>query len=348
MKNAFFVFIIISIFSTSAVLTQDTTVASANKPLITKVTPDIEPPRGYMFGAGDEIVGKVLGEADYSFHAAVDEDGRIEVPFAETPIVAKCKTEKELRSEITVLLAKYLRNPQLNLQTTKKSRSHSSIYGEVQTPARIELTRQATLMELIAAAGGLKDTAGGVIQVFRVQPPQCSSDDDPLNWKNESGNESEVPSRIYSVSSLSMGRDDSNPVILPGDVIHVQKAAPVYITGEVIAPQGILLKESGTSLMEALSMISGTTQTAKTKEIKIFRLKPGASPTSKERDILLANLNLIKDGSEKDIMLQPYDIIQVDKTKKSLALTILEFAVGAGKQAIQSAATSTGTKVIYY
>ena len=348
MKNTVLFLFIISIFLTGAVFAQDGAVATAQKPVSNSPRPGDDIVKGYMFGPGDEITGKVGFEPEYNFVAVVDENGRIEVPFSDKPVVVQCKTEREVRSELTDLLKRDLRNPQLNLQTTKRSRAFTSIYGAVTNAAHIELSKRATLMELIVAAGGTTEQASGSVQVFRIQAPPCTASDDANRWKAESGDPSEIPSKIYSLSSLSLGSEESNPVILPGDIIHVQKAAPAYITGEVIAPQGIFLKENGTTLQEALGMISGTTQTAKTKEIKIFRLKPGSSPTSKDRDVIVANLDMIKTGKQKDILLQPYDIVQVDKAKKPLALTILEFAIGAGKQAVQSAANSTGSKIIYY
>ncbi len=347
MKNAFFVLIIFSIFSVGTVSAQENSVAVVQNPVVTGTRPDGASVRGYMFGPGDEITGKVGFEPEYSFVAIVDENGRIEVPFSTTPVTVQCKTEGEVRSELTDLLKIYLKSPQLSLQTTKRSRATTSIYGAVPNAARIELTRRATLMELIVAAGGVTESASGSVQVFRIQAPPCVPEGDANRWKPESGDANEIPSRVYSLSALNLGNEESNPVILPGDIIHVQKAAPAYITGEVIAPQGIFLKESGTTLQEAIGMISGTTQTAKTKEIKIFRLKPGSNPTSKDREVLVANLDLIKRGQEKDILLQPYDIVQVDKTKKSLGLLILEIAIGAGKQAVQAAANSTGNSIIY-
>src|SRR5690348_14217541 len=59
--------------------------------------PDTEPSKGYMIGPGDEITGKVLGEEQFDFVTTVDENGKLEVPFFETPINAKCLTERELR-----------------------------------------------------------------------------------------------------------------------------------------------------------------------------------------------------------------------------------------------------------
>ncbi len=326
---------------------QSPVVASTQKAPVINVPAVMEPSRGYMIGPGDDISVKVLGEDQYNFTATVNEDGKIEVPFFETPIVAVCKNERELRTDITKLLAVYLVNPQLSIQTTKKSRPQATIYGEVNLQKVIDIERRFTLVEAIALAGGLREEAGGMIEVFRTHPPMCASADDENNWKRESDDPTEIPSRIYNIADIRLGKEDANPVILPGDVIQVQRAFPAHITGEVIAPQGILLKSGGTTLTEALAKISGTTGTAKTKEIKIYRLKHGSTPASKERDVLVANLELIKDGKEKDIMLQPYDIIQVDKTKKSMAMTILEFAVGAGKAAVTAAANSTGYRVIY-
>src|SRR5258708_876369 len=64
------------------------------------------PSKGYLLWPGDEITGKVLGETDFDFVATVNEEGKIEVPFSDKAIVAKCKTERELRTEITELLGK--------------------------------------------------------------------------------------------------------------------------------------------------------------------------------------------------------------------------------------------------
>ena len=284
MKNIFFVFIIISILSSGLVLAQDTTVATAQKtPASSVVMKKLEPSKGYLIAPGDEITGKVPGEEYYNFVATVNEDGRIEVPFSETPVMAKCKTESELRADIKELLKVYLKNPQLSLRTEIKSRPKTTVYGEVERPQTIELTRRATLVELIAFSGGFKVEAAGMVQVFRPQPPPCAGPDDENNWKPTTGNEAEVPSKIYTLSSIRSGKEEANPVILPGDIIVVQKAPPIYITGEVVAPQGIYLKEGGTTLTEALGMVSGLRQEAKTKEIKIYRLKGGLEGSRSHR-----------------------------------------------------------------
>ena len=300
--------------------------------------------RGYLVGPGDEITGKVLGEPQFDFVATVDELGRIEVPFFDKPVIAKCRSERELRTDIGTLLSKYLKNPQISIRVTdRKSRPPATIYGEVRTPQQIILMRKATLVELLAFSGGVTDEAGGTIQIFRTRPPLCDDADEDANWKSDDVDPTDVPSRIFSLNSVKLGKDDANPVIFPGDVIVVQKASPVYITGEVVAPQGIFLKEGGLTLTEAIAKIGGVRREAKTRDIKIYRLKPG----SKERDIINANYDLIKKGEQKDILLQAYDIVEVDKARKSVGQTILEIATGAARTGLSSATGGIGTRILY-
>jgi polysaccharide export outer membrane protein len=306
---------------------------------------DTQPAKGYQLYPGDVVTGKVLGEDQFGFVATVNEDGNIEVPFFDKPIVAKCRTERELRTDITQLLSKYLRSPQLSLQITdRKGRPPVIVYGEVRTPGQVLLMRKTTLIELLAFSHGVTEEAGGTIQVFRSQAPLCTDGTDENIWKNETNDPTSVPSRTYSLASVKSGMEEANPIIYPGDVIVVQKASPVYITGEVTAPQGIYLKEGGMTLTEAIAKIGGVRREAKTKDIKIYRLK---SAGSKERDIISANYDLIKSGKQKDVPLEPYDIIEVDKSKDSIAQAILKIAVGAGRQAVGSLSGGVGYRVLY-
>ncbi len=300
--------------------------------------------QGYQVGPGDEITGKVLGEPQFDFVSTVDEDGKLEVPFFSEPVMAKCRSERELRTDIGQLLAKYLKNPQISVRVTeRKSRPPATIYGEVRTPQQIILMRKPTLVEVLAFSGGVTEEAGGLIQVFRTQPPLCSDNSDDSNWTAVGPDSTDVPSRMYSLNNVKLGKDEANPTIYPGDVIVVQKASPVYITGEVVAPQGIYLKEGGLSLTEAIAKIGGVRREAKTKDIKIYRLKAN----SKDREIIVANYDLIKKGEQSDVMLQPYDIVEVDKSKKGIGQTILELVAGAGRSAISSMTGGLGTRVLY-
>lgn len=285
-------------------------------------------PQGYLIGPGDEITAKVLGESQFDFVATVDQDGKIEVPFFDKPVDATCKSERELRQDVSNLLSKYLKSPQVSLRVTQRnSRPPVNVYGEVRGQAQqFNLTRRAYLLELISYAGGVTEKSNGMVQVFRTRPPMCREGGHAAEWKVEGNGDNglSVPSKVYSLASLRLGREEANPEIFPGDIIVVPKASPVYLTGEVIRPGEVSIPDGGLPLTQAIAMASGITREAKTKNVKIYR----RNPNSPEPQVLAVNYDQIKKGLEKDIMLQPFDIVEVDKSKKSIGDILLEAVTG--------------------
>ena len=297
---------------------------------------------GYLIGPGDEITVKVLAEPQWDFAARVDEDGKVEVPFFDKSINAQCRTERDMRIEVTKLLSKYLRNPQVNLRITeRRSIPPATVTGEVKTPQLVVLNRKARLLELISFAGSTTEDAGEMIQVFRTQKPLCVDLVKDTSWQLGDSS-SDLPSRMYSLSTVLQGKDEANPVIYPGDVIVVQKALPVYVTGEVRQPQGIRIKNGVLSLTQAIAMVGGPTQ-PKVKSMRIYRLRDN----SQERDVIEINYDEIKKGTRKDEMLQPYDIVEVDKPKKSVKDTIFEVITGVGRGVVGGFSNQLPTRVLY-
>ena len=280
----------------------------------------------YTLGPGDRIAVKVIGEPQFDLDATVDETGAIRV--LNQRVVAQCLTEEALQTEVVKKLSVYLKGPKVNLQVTdRKSRPPVSVYGEVRLPAQVILQRKTTLLELISFSGGVNDKSSGMIQVIRTKPPMCASDA-AAAWETQAEN-GVLPTRSYSVSNLKQGGVESNPEIFPGDLVIVGKAPPVYVIGQVMQLKEITMGENGLSLMEAVSQAGGFAPRAKTKDIKIRRLKSN----SREREIIAVNYDLIKKGAQKDVMLQPEDIIEVDKSPKSPMEVVLEIITGTVKSA---------------
>ncbi len=290
------------------------------------IVPVSDTGRGYLIGPGDVLTIKALGEPTFDIEKInVDEEGKLYIPYVETPVVAKCKTERELQAEVAKAWSKYLRNPQINLRVTERlSRPPVSVYGEVTKQSQFDLTRRVYLLEIISVAGGVTDKSSGVIQVFRTRPPVCSGPDDINNWIINADTDLGVPSRMFSIAALRQGREEANPEILPGDIIVVQKAAAIYVTGEVIKPGELGIPEGGLPLTQALAMASGVNREAKTKEVKIFRRKIG----SPQPEMIAVNLDEIKKGGAKDVMLEPGDIVEVGKAPKKFTDFLMDFITG--------------------
>ena len=89
----------------------------------------------------------------------------------------------------------------------------------------------------------------------------------------------------------------------------------------------LAIGEKGLSLVEAVTQAGGFATRAKTKDIRIRRLKPD----SREREIIAVNYDMIKKGQQKDMMLQAEDIVEIDKAPKSVAETVLELVSGTAR-----------------
>lgn len=278
------------------------------------------PAKGYQIGPGDKVSVKTLGESEFSWEGWVDENGRFQLPGGEGSIMAKCLTEEELRLQVGKYISRYLKNPQLSVFVTeRKSRPPVTIYGEVRQPGPVQLTRRATLRELLAFAGGSTNTASGIIQVTRTQPVLCAEEKD-VDWTTLAENGVGFPSRLYSFGSLV----NVNPEIFPGDIIDVQKASVVYVIGEVIKPGEVQMQEDGLRLLQALAMAGGTTREAKKKELTVIRRKEGSA----QPEVLAVNYDTIKKGEKDDLILQPNDIIEVGKARKSFGDILFETITG--------------------
>jgi hypothetical protein len=95
--------------------------------------------------------------------------------------------------------------------------------------------------------------------------------------------------------------------------------------------------------LASIAKIGGVRREAKTKDIKIYRLKAN----SKEREIIAVNYDRIKKGEQKDVMLEPYDIVEVDKSKKSITQLVLETALGIGRTTIGGLGNALPQRVLY-
>lgn len=300
----------------------------------------------YLIGPGDKIIGKVMGEEAFNFEVMIDDNGKFELPFVDKMVVAKCRTKSQIKDKVKEHYSRFLREPLIDVQVQRRTPTPITVSGEVKSPRQIELKyiRDVRLLELLRFAGGAKESARGDIRVFRTQLPPCANDEQVKTWKEEYDNGQVFPSQTYSLKAVNTAKVESNPIIYPGDIIYLEKASPVYFTGEIATRQGIYIPEGGLSLSQAIAMLGGTRTKALTKDIKIYR-KNGKSDI--EREMLSVNYDLIKKGEAKDIWLKPYDIIDIRMKKKSMAKTILEVVTGVGRNVITTASTGGTQRILY-
>jgi protein involved in polysaccharide export with SLBB domain len=96
------------------------------------------------------------------------------------------------------------------------------------------------------------------------------------------------------------------------------------VVGEVVRPGELSIPEGGLPMMQAVAMASGMTRDAKTKDIKVYRRKAG----SVQPEVVAVNYDQVRKGEQKDIMLEPFDIVEVGKAPKTFMQYLTEFATG--------------------
>jgi polysaccharide export outer membrane protein len=290
---------------------------------------DLQGVRNYLLGPGDVLDVRVFGQSDLNTLAEIDGDGNISsLPFLEKPIRAMCLTEKEVQRSIATAYAAYIKNPQVSVRIqARNSRPPATLYGAVRNPMLITMMRRVRLHELIARSGGVTERASGTVQVIHTQPEMCPEPGEVV-MKRVSATSS-VESQMESFKLRELGSESGDPFIRPGDVIIVTEGEPIYVTGAVLAPQPIFMKDQLT-LGRAIAMAGGPQKLANTAEVHIYRKKDGAIG----QEDLKYNYDAIRKGRDKDVLLQPYDIIDVRNSGPFSGKNIADLFLNMGKSSI--------------
>jgi len=300
--------------------------------------------REYLLGPNDVVELRVFGEPQFDGAFAVDNDGKLVVPFVEQPINAQCRSIKDVRKDVEGALAKFLKNPRVYMTVKdEKSRTPATVYGAVRSPAPYEMRRPARLLELISKSGGVTEQQSGTIQIFHTQPLLCPEPEEMrVASQVERGEDMlGVPFTIYKVEDLKMGKSEANPYIHPGDVIYVAEASPIYVTGSVVQPANLYLKD-GMTLSRAINIVGGP-RNAKESQVRIYRQKPGGMKT----ETLTVDYKAIKQGKKEDVALQPYDIIEVPEEGKFSPAGIAKLLTGFATGGASSLVTQAPLRILY-
>jgi polysaccharide export outer membrane protein len=284
----------------------------------------------YLLGPGDVLDLRVYGHSDFSGALVVNDEGNVEIPFVDDPIPATCRTDREIKRDVEKALSKYLKKPQISLRVAEmRSRPPAVVFGAVRAPQRVQMQRKARLLELLAFSGGVTEQAGSLIQIFHTEPLMCPDPEDLAVVQKpvatlQATDATQVPFELYSLAELKLGKPEANPQIRPGDIVIVQETAPIYITGAVVSPQGVYLRDTKMPLSRAIAMVGGLRKEAKTSAVKIYRIKEG----TQEQEQLIVNFSEIKKGKAEDIALKPYDVIEVPDGSGGLGPTLKGLLTG--------------------
>ena len=126
-------------------------------------------PAGYVIGADDVLSIVFWGEKDMSAEVTVRPDGKVTLPLL-NDIQAAGLTPAQLRDSVTEAARKYVEVPNPTVIVKEINSRRVFITGQVEKSGPYPLNNSATVLQLIAMAGGLKEFANGKnISVLRSE-----------------------------------------------------------------------------------------------------------------------------------------------------------------------------------
>lgn len=265
----------------------------------------------YRMGPRDVITLTVYagGELQNQLDLTVSEKGTINIPFIGS-VNAAGRTILELETLITKPLAKdYFVNPEVNVSVKEYHSLQYFISGAVESPGLYEMTSRATLLELLAKAGGVLPTRGNVAYIQRKSTNH-----------NGKGQESKGRSprtdsiKVDLKKLLDQGDMTQNRALESGDVVYIPPEkvlnladSKIYVGGEVKKP-GLFNFQPGLTALSACIMAGGFTKFAAPNRTRVIRHQ------GDNKVIIKINLNDVKNGKITDVKLLPGDRIQVPET----------------------------------
>jgi len=207
------------------------------------------------------------------------------------PLIGSVKigglTIPEAKKVLSGVFKQYVGNPQVSLRIKEYHGYRISVLGEVNKPDVYSLRGTRTVLDGIAMAGGLTDKASRTVILTHMEVENRSVtyinlDDLVKQW------------------SLS-----ENLMLKPGDIIYVPKAKHIYVDGFVKNPSAYPITEP-ISVTRAISSAGGMLIDADPSNVAIYRkLNTG------KKEIIHVNVNEIRNGNGKDVMLKADDIVVV-------------------------------------
>lgn len=162
----------------------------------------------YIIGPGDTLQVFVWRNPELTSTVPVRPDGKISTPLVED-MTAVGKTPTALARDIEVVLAEYVKAPQVNVIVTQPLSTFSQVrvIGQVTKPQSIPYREGMTILDAVLACGGVAQfAAGNRAKLIR----------------NENGKSREIKVRLSAL--VNDGDLKQNLALLPGDVLVVPES----------------------------------------------------------------------------------------------------------------------------
>jgi polysaccharide export outer membrane protein len=255
----------------------------------------------YRIGFQDILDIQVFRHSDLNQRVPVSPNGTIVLYRLDRPVIAVCKTERELATEIeNAYREKYLRDPRVSVVVAEQRSQAVAVIGAVEKPGNYFVNRRIHLLEMLAMAGGPSKEAGTRLLVARTgSTTNCREAGDATNGD-------QIAVVDFKIREVQEARQTF--WMQPGDVVSVLDADIIYVYGNV-NKQGSFKVREPITLTQAIVSAEGLKSAARRDKIRVLRQMPG----SVDRAEFIFDLSQIDKGKVKDPYLEPNDIVAVSQ-----------------------------------
>lgn len=234
-----------------------------------------------QIGPGDTIMMLVYDQPDMTATVYVSDDGTVPVALAGSVRVAGLSPEGAAQAiEKALRNGKFFNDPHVTVTVVQSRSQRVSVLGEIGLPGRYPIDSKTTIFDLLAQAGGAKDTASSTIYLLRT---------------DKAGNTTRYPIDLRVTADKSI----ANQSLQGGDSIFLPKAEEFYIYGEVSHPDRFRL-EPGMTIVQAIVRAGGVTARGSRNRVEVKRKGPNGE-------------DVLTKGKLNDLI-QPNDVIRVKES----------------------------------
>jgi polysaccharide export outer membrane protein len=287
-------------------------------------------PEGTPVGAGDLIHIDVFDVPELSRDVRVSDTGDISFPLVPGKILAAGLTTFQLEQKIEQLLVEngLVSHPQVSVFLKEQNSQPVSVVGAVNRPMIYQVIRPTTLLEILAAAGGITDDAGSQIIISRPARPGTPGIQPTSEKSDETADQQVITIRLQDL--LESGDSKYNVSVYGGDVVSVPRAGIVYVLGAgVTQPGGYVMLSHGDQItvLKAVALAHGLTGFAKADAAVILRTNPATG----QKDEIPVQIKKVENHKADDVVMKSSDILYVpDSAGRKVLARGAEAAVGIG------------------
>jgi polysaccharide export outer membrane protein len=282
-------------------------------------------------GAGDLLHIEVFDVAELTRDVRVSETGEVSYPLIPGRIPAAGQTPFQLETHLEQLLLEngLVSHPQVSVFVKEQNSQPVSIVGAVGHPMVYQIIRPTTLLEILAAAGGIADAAGSMVIITR--PNHVVADKSSISRATTDDSPADSQTITIHIQDLiESGNASYNILVYGGDVVSVPQAGIVYVAGAGVAqPGGYVLQSHGDQItvLKAVALARGLTGYAKANDAVIFRTNLATG----QRDQIPVHIKEIEKNKTEDVAMKSNDILYIPDSagRKALAKGA-EAALGLG------------------